>query len=443
MESFWGVLKNEQIHSGNITERLLGLWEHDGRMVNAMREKNHSTSDADELRRRATEQLKERQKIEAGVPEPTEEAKRLIQELQIHQIELEMQNEELQKSRAAAEALLNQYTDLYDFAPAGYFSFDREGTIRRMNLSGVTLLGRERAYLVNHRFGQFVSEADRPAFNDFLQKVFTKRDAVSGKPSCELTLSEPQDRIPLRGTAGSRDAAEATRRYVYMEGMITKDGEECRAVMTDITERKRAEAALQEIHSKLERNLKGAIEVISETIERKGPYAPGHHRRTAALASAIAREMRLTDIRVQGIELAAAVYDIGLMTVPIEFLQDNERLDGIKLTLYQGYPRAGHDTLMKIEFPWPIAEIILQHRELFDGSGFPRKIKGEAIYIEARILAVAVSLEDLMRHRSYRNGTPLHEALESISSDSGSKYDPEVVAACLRLFKEKGYKIEG
>ena len=162
---------------------------------------------------------------------------------------------------------------------------------------------------------------------------------------------------------------------VSIEAIASEDGQECRAVMTDITERKQAEAALQESHAKLERNLKGAIDVISETIEAKGPYAPGHHRHVAALASAIAREMGLTDFQVQGIELAAAVYDIGLMTIPIEFLQDSERLDGIKLTLYQGYPQAGHDALKKIEFPWPIAEIILQHRECFDGSGFPARDK--------------------------------------------------------------------
>jgi putative two-component system response regulator len=214
-------------------------------------------------------------------------------------------------------------------------------------------------------------------------------------------------------------------------------------LQSDIAKRKQVEEALQESHAKLERNLKGAIDVISETIEWKGPYFPGHHRHVAALTSAIAREMRLTDFQVQGIELAAAVYDIGLMTIPIEFLQDNERLEGLKLTMYQGYPQAGHDALKKIEFPWPIAEIILQHRECYDGSGFPQGIRGEEILIEARILAVAVALEDLTTHKSFRSAFPLSEALGKISSHSGSKYDPEVVAACMRLFNEKGYKMEG
>ena len=211
----------------------------------------------------------------------------------------------------------------------------------------------------------------------------------------------------------------------------------------DVTERKQAETDRRESHAKLERNLKGAIDIISQTIETKGPYAPGHHRHVAALTSAIARELGLTDFQVQGIEIAAAVYDIGLMTIPIEFLQDSERLEGIKLNLYQGYPRTGHDALKKLEFPWPIAEIILQHRECYDGSGFPQGIRGEEILIEARILAVANALEDLTTYKSFRNAFPVNEALEKISAHSGSRYDPDVVDGCLRLFRGKGYRFEG
>ncbi len=237
---------------------------------------------------------------------------------------------------------------------------------------------------------------------------------------------------------------------LYNEALISKLEDKMlqlerqnRALEQEITVRKQAEEALRKSHSTLEKNLRGTIDVLSETIEGKGPYAPGHHRRVAALASAIAREMGLTDFQVQGIELAAAVYDIGLMTIPIEFLQDNERLDGIKLTLYQGYPQAGHDALKKIEFSWPIAEIILQHRECFNGSGFPHGIREEEILIEARILAVATALKDWMTHTSFRNAFPLDKTLDNLLSHSGSKYDPEVATACLRLFNEKGYEMEG
>lgn len=203
------------------------------------------------------------------------------------------------------------------------------------------------------------------------------------------------------------------------------------------------ENALRESHARLERNLKGTIDVISKTIELKGPYAPEHHQRVSRIASAIATEMGLSDFQVKGIELAAAVYDIGLTSVPIEFLQDTEQLEGIKLTMYQGYPQMGYDMLKKIEFPWPIADIILQHRKCFDGSGFPRGIKGEDILVEARILAVADALGNLTCHRSFRNALPIEAALEEISKHKGTSFDPEVVDACLRLFRDRGYKMEG
>jgi HD-GYP domain-containing protein (c-di-GMP phosphodiesterase class II) len=186
--------------------------------------------------------------------------------------------------------------------------------------------------------------------------------------------------------------------------------------------------------------MKGMIEAIAETIELRGPYTEGHHKRVSRLAVAIAREMGLTDFQVEGIELASAIYDIGMVNIPTYILQEAGRLEGVKLTIYQTYPEAAYDTLKKIECIWPLAYIILQHRECYDGLGFPRGIKGEAILIEARILAVAHALGDLTTNRSYRNAFPLNEALEEVSSHSGSKYDPEVVAACMKIFHEKGYR---
>jgi len=254
------------------------------------------------------------------------------------------------------------------------------------------------------------------------------------------------------GPVAPSQPAPAEREYykLYNEAVVRKLEDEMRQLEKlnheleqEIDVRRLVEENLQKSQAKLDRNLKGTIDVLSETIERKGSYAPGHHRRVAALASAIAREMGLTPFQVQGIELAAAVYDIGMINIPIEFLNDTSRLEGIKLALYQGYPQAGHDALQKIEFPWPIADIILQHRERSDGSGFPRGIKEKDILIEARVLAVADVLEDLTIHRSYRSALPTDRALAIISDNSGILYDPDVVAACLTLFKEKEYQMGG
>ena len=189
-------------------------------------------------------------------------------------------------------------------------------------------------------------------------------------------------------------------------------------------------------------SMKGMIEAVAETIELRGPYTPGHHERISKLAVAIAREIGLTDLQVEGLDLASCIYDSGMINIPTEILQEADRLEGLKLTMYQTYPEAAYDTLKKIECIWPIANIVLQHRELYDGSGFPRGVKGEEILIEARVLSVAVSLEDLMTHRNFRNAFPLHEALEELSAHSGSRYDSVVVDACLKLFREKGYRFE-
>lgn len=203
------------------------------------------------------------------------------------------------------------------------------------------------------------------------------------------------------------------------------------------------ELTLRKSHARIYESLKGTIEALAETFELRGPYTTGHHERISKLAMAISREMGLTDFQVEGIDLASRIYDIGMVNIPAEILQESGRLEGIRLTMYQTYPEAAYETLKKIECIWPLADIILQHRECFDGSGFPRGLKGEATLIEATILAVAHALEDLTTNRNYRDAFPLSGALKEISSHSGSKYAPEVVAACLRLFEEMGYKMEG
>ena len=197
------------------------------------------TKEAAELRRRAEERLSDkhkRQGSEADDQRTTEETARLVHELQVHQIELEMQNEELQQARATADVLLAQYTELYDFAPTSYLTLDREGAIRLVNLTGTVLLGVERSWLVKRRFGQFVAEADRRAFSDFLTKVF----ASEAKQSCEVTL-------PREGS---------TPLVVRIECRRSEDGQECRAVVLDITERKLAEENLRQSEAKLELRVK-------------------------------------------------------------------------------------------------------------------------------------------------------------------------------------------
>jgi putative two-component system response regulator len=202
----------------------------------------------------------------------------------------------------------------------------------------------------------------------------------------------------------------------------------------------------KEIKSYLDRLTKcytGTMKAFSGAIELRGPYASGHHQRVEEFSHAIAREVGLSDFSTEGACLAAYVYNIGLVSVPVSIIQDAGRLTGLMLTLYRKYPQYGYNILKEINFPWPIADIVLQHRECYDGSGFPLGIKGADILIEARIIAVAVAIEDLTSHRAFRNPSPLKQALDEISAHRVSQFDPDVVDACLRLFNEKGYKTEG
>jgi putative two-component system response regulator len=187
---------------------------------------------------------------------------------------------------------------------------------------------------------------------------------------------------------------------------------------------------------------KGTIDAISKTIELRGPYTSGHHKRVAKLACAIANKMGLTGFSVEGLSLAAHVYDISFVNIPVNILQNSGQLTEHELDIYNTYPQLSYDILKEVDFPWPVADIVLQHRECYDGSGFPNGVKGDNIPVRSRILAVACAIEDLISHRAFRNALPLNEALKVISSKSGSEHDPRVVEACSELLQEKGFQFE-
>jgi response regulator RpfG family c-di-GMP phosphodiesterase len=202
----------------------------------------------------------------------------------------------------------------------------------------------------------------------------------------------------------------------------------------------RVDKEVKDYLDRLTRCYTGMMKAFSGAIELRGPYAPGHHQRVAEFSHAIAKEMGLPDFSVEGLWLAAHVYDISLVNMPVEILLDSEQLTGINLAIYRKYPQLSYDILKEVNFLWPIADIVLQHRECFDGSGFPRGIKGADILIDAKILAVAHALEELTSRRAYRDAVSLEQAIDEISAHRGSQYDPDVVDACLRLFNEKGHR---
>ena len=534
--------------------------------------------DAGKLRLRAEERLQRRRPARAAQPTPIDAA-RLVHELQVHQIELEMQNEELQQERARVEVLAARYTELYDFAPVGYFSLDREGVIRQANLRGARLLGLDRSNLMQQRFGLFVAESDRPAFSAFLQKEF----AGAGEQSCELGLCKGGDAsmwVRIEATASEdgqecravvldlseRRQAEAQARaavvetqrllalsersrrallsaaedqeaatralrdseqrfrglveqsltgiYISQDGAFLyanprleevlgyrpgelvgvraddiviaedlpimqakrealragattsnyevrarrKDGAiielgvqgrvlESRGVKTtigmaqDITEKKRAEEEIQRHIARLKAAFAGTVDVTMRMSEMRDPYTAGHERRVSEIAAAIGAELGLEAQATEGLRVAGQLHDVGKIAVPAEILAKPGKLSAIELRLIREHPQAGYDVLAGVELPWPVAQVALQHHERMDGSGYPQGLKGEAILLEARIMAVADVVEAMSSHRPYRPGLGIGKALAEIERGRGTAYDPAVADACLKLFREKEYAL--
>jgi HD-GYP domain-containing protein (c-di-GMP phosphodiesterase class II) len=176
-------------------------------------------------------------------------------------------------------------------------------------------------------------------------------------------------------------------------------------------------------------------------VETRDPYTAGHQTRSADLARAIAIEMGLPQDRIDGIRMAGVIHDIGKLSIPAEILSKPTKLTEIEFSLIKEHSRKGYEILKDVESPWPLADIVYQHHERMNGSGYPRNLKGEEIIMEARILAVADVVESMASHRPYRPALGLNAALDEISRNNGSLFDPEVVEACLRLFNEKGYKL--
>lgn len=206
-------------------------------------------------------------------------------------------------------------------------------------------------------------------------------------------------------------------------------------------ERDQSRAEQQLTLEKLTTSLEETVQAIATTVEKRDPYTAGHQRRVANLAAAIAQEMGLPDEQVKGIRLAGIIHDLGKINIPAEILSKPGKLNEIEYLLMQSHPQSGYDILKGVSFPWPIADIILQHHERQDGSGYPQGLKDEQILLEAKIMAVADVVEAMSSHRPYRAGLGLEMAIEEIERNRGKLYEPKAVDACLKLFRERDYKL--
>ncbi|KJU84537.1 protein containing PAS [Candidatus Magnetobacterium bavaricum] len=209
-------------------------------------------------------------------------------------------------------------------------------------------------------------------------------------------------------------------------------------IIRDITRRKNAISELEQSLNKL-RGITGAvIEAMSVAVEVRDPYTAGHQRRVADLARSIAHEMGLSNDQRDGLRVAAEIHDLGKISVPAEILSKAGKLKPQEFEIIKDHSDIGYNILKGIDFPYPVADIVLQHHEKLNGSGYPRGLSGEDILIEARIICVADVVEAMANHRPYRPALGLEKAFDEINTNSGTLYDPDVVQACMRAFS-KGF----
>jgi PAS domain S-box-containing protein/putative nucleotidyltransferase with HDIG domain len=613
----------------------------------------------DALRRRAEDVFQGKtagmkENLEALSPEETRQT---LHELQVHQIELEMQNGELRRAQAELDASRARYFDLYDLAPVGYFTLSDQGLILEANLTPADLLGVTRNALVKQPLTHFILPADQDIYYRHRKLLFetrtpqmcemrmVKKDAapfwaqmearltqdVDGAPvyravmiditarkQAEEELRESEEKyrnileniedgyfevdlagnftffnpslcrilgypreemsgmnnrvfmdaenakkvfraynevyvtgIPAKGFEWEAIRKDGARSYIEVSvSLIARPGEKptgfrgitrdvterrraeseiqamarfpsenpspilriardgtllyaneaglsqlpdwhlnagqgvpsmIRDVVTEamtsgktrlldlehrgqvysffvapiadagyanlygrnITERKRAEEQLRESLEQLRRAVETTIQVLVMAVEMKDPDTAGHQRRMTKLARTMATEMGLPPEKVEGLRMAGVIHDIGKITLPTEVLSKPTKLSAIELSLIREHVRLGYEILKEVQSPWPLAEIVLQHHERMDGSGYPRGLKGEEILIEARILAVADVVEAMASHRPYRPALGIDAALTEIEKNRGLLYDSHAADTCLRVFREKGYQIEG
>ena len=338
-------------------------------------------------------------------------------------IERQLQDAADRRERRRAESLLRESEErfrlAFENANIGMNLLSPEGRMLKVNQRFCDILGYGKEELEGRTIVEITHPEDREVSLSFLN------EAVRGGQASitfEKRFLRKDGRVVWGEVTSSlaRGAGNVPRYFV--------------SHVQDVTERRQS---VERLH----KALGATVQAIATVVETRDPYTAGHQRRVAELARAIAAEMGLSGERIDAIRMASFIHDIGKLSVPAEILSKPTRLTGIEFSLIKTHPQAGHTILKDIEFPGPVARVILEHHERMDGSGYPAGLKGEEILLESRILQVSDVVESMASHRPYRPSLGIDAALEEITLRRGTLYDASVVDACLRLFREKNFKL--
>jgi len=342
----------------------------------------------------------------------------------------ELREAEIRNNKKKAEEALGQseekYRNILENIEDGYYEVDLAGNFTFFNNSMCIILGYSRDEMIGMNNRQFTDEENAKKLFEVFNRVYR-----TGEPAKEF------DWQIIR-----KDGA---KKYIEASVSLQKDSSDkirgFRGIVHDITERKLAEGTLQKTLESLKKAVGTTIQVLVSALESRDPYTAGHQFRVAHLACAIAEEMGIVKDKIDGIFLAGSIHDIGKISVPTEILTKPTKLTELEFCLIKEHPQTGYEMLKHVESPWPLAQIVHQHHERIDGSGYPNHLKGNEIIIEARIMAVADVVEAMASHRPYRPSLGIEPALGEIRKNKGILFDEAVADACLRLFTEKGYTL--
>ena len=349
---------------------------------------------------------------------------------ELKDVEVKNRQKQTESQREAVLEALRQseekYRSILETIQEGYFEVDFAGNFTFFNDSLCRNLGYSKEELMGMNNRQYTDK-------EYSKKLFQAFNKVynTGEPT------EGFDWQIIR--------KDGTKRSIEASVSLQKDSSGkptgFRGIARDVTERKQAEEKLLLTLESLRKAFGTIIKVMVSAVEMRDPYTSGHQIRSADLARAIATEMGLPQDKINGIRLAGSIHDIGKLSIPAEILSKPSKLTNIEFSLIKEHSRVGYEMLKDVESPWPLAQIVYQHHERMNGSGYPRNLKGNEIIIEARIMAVADVVEAMASHRPYRPGLGIDAALAEIEKNKGTHYDNTVVDACLRLFREKGYQL--